>query len=137
MRKIIAILILSHLSAHAELDQHSQKGLNDTKALLKDPIERQKAVNADPQAKEVDAKVNALAGNEKNKEEIYDLATRLMEKITLESNGDAAKMQALLMEAQKNPQAFYDKMFSKEEKARVRGVAEKVERRKPNIGPGD
>ncbi len=81
--------------------------------------------------------MNALAGNEKNKEEIYDLATRLMEKITLESNGDAAKMQALLMEAQKNPQAFYDKMFSKEEKARVRGVAEKVERRKPNIGPGN
>lgn len=135
MGKIILVLILSHLSAYAELDQHSQKGLDDTKALLSNPSERQKAINADPKAKETDAKVSALSGNGKNKEEIYDLASKVMEKITVESGGDAAKMQALLLEAQRNPQAFYDKMFSAEEKARVRGVAEKIERTRSPIGP--
>ncbi len=135
MRKLILCLILIQFSAHADLDKDEKQGLEDTKAMLKNSSARDKAIKGNAKAMETDAKVSALAGNGANKEEIYDLASQIMEKITVEANGDPNKMQAMMLEAQKNPQGFYDKYFTAEQKAKVQGVSGKIERSKSSIGP--
>jgi hypothetical protein len=130
---VVLLLILTQWQTSAELDKDQQEGLKQTQDLLNNPAERQKAVDADPHAKDVDNKVNALAGSKENKDEIYGIASEVFQKVAAESNGDPAKMQKLLEEAQKNPQAFYDKYFNDADKARVRGVANKIQSDKPSL----
>lgn len=126
MRYLLPLLILIHVTAYAKLDAPQTEALQQTKDLLKDPSARQKAINKDPKAKDADDKVSALAGSSENKEEIYELASQLMEKIAQETNGDPDKMQKLMLEAQTNPQAFYNKYFNKDQKTKVRGIANKI-----------
>ncbi len=121
-------LTLIHFAAAADMDFHQQKGLEDTQKMLKSPQLRKEAIKKDKHAQEIDSKVDALAGSSKNKEEIYDLASQVMEKVTQEAGGDPEKMEKLLLEAQSNPQAFFEKYFSAEQKKRVRGVAQDIEK---------
>ncbi|NJL24668.1 MAG: hypothetical protein HC902_05530 [Calothrix sp. SM1_5_4] len=131
------ILIQFHIAA-TELDPHAKQGLHDTKKLLKTPAERDEYLKKNPRAKEVDQKIDALTGSDKSKEEIYGLASELMEKITLEANGNPERMQMLLIEAQKNPEAFFRKYFNDGQKRRVRGIADDIEKRKtPPPRPSD
>lgn len=127
--------MMIHLPLHADLDEHEQKGLTDTKKLLVSPGERNQAIKGDKRAMDVDAKVESLAGNTENKEEIYGIAAEVMEKITQEANGDPAVMQKMLLDAQANPKAFYEKYFTDAAKARTRGVANKIEKAKPSMPP--
>lgn len=49
-----------------------------------------------------------------------------MENLSKEANGDPEKMQQMLLEAQKNPEAFYKKM-SPEQRAQIQGLVKKIE----------
>jgi hypothetical protein len=124
---LIVVIAVSNVS-NAELDEHQKKGLKDTQDLLRNKKAREKAIGSDAKAKEADAKAGALAGSPENKEEMYDLAAQVMDKITTEANGDPEKMQALMLEAQKNPKAFYEKYFTAEQKANLRNLANKIEK---------
>ncbi len=136
MRIILIILFAISFSAHAQLDQHQRQGLEDTKTLLKDKKQRDDFIKTEKKAQEVDAKVDALAGTSKNKEEIYGISAEVMEKLTVETGGDPAKMQKILDEAMRNPEAFYNKYFDDKAKARVRGVATDIEKNGKPIQPG-
>ena len=116
-----------HAPAFAGLDADQKKGMEQTKTFLTNKSGRQKEIDKDSKAKDIDNKVDALAGTPENKEEMYDLAAQLVEKIAAEANGDADKMQRMLLEAQKNPKAFYEKYFNESQKAKVRGLATKIE----------
>src|SRR5687768_10313685 len=107
MKYILICLTLVHISAHADLDKDQQQGLKDTQRMLTNPAERDAAIKKDKKAIETDQKVEALTGSGKNKEEIYDIASKVMETITVQSKGDPEKMQQMLLEAQSNPEAFY------------------------------
>ncbi len=134
MKVLLLSLVLVHTAAaHAQLDTHQQQGLKDTKEFLKTPDERRKFIDKNAKAKDVDNKVDALAGSKENKEEIYGIAAEVMEKIAIETKGDPQAMQKLLQEAQGNPRAFYEKYFDDKSKARVRGVAADIE--KKGTGP--
>jgi len=135
MNRILCSLFLIHFAAYADLDQHEQQGLQDTKKMLTSPQLRKEAIKNDKAAQEVDAKVEALAGSSKNKEEIYDIASQVMETITLEAKGDPEKMQKMLLEAQANPQAFYNKYFTEAQKAQVRKVATDIEKKGGKASP--
>lgn len=136
MRVLLASLILIQLSAHGDMDKHEQQGLKDTKQLLTNPIERNEVIKTDKTAIEVDKKVEALTGSGKEKEELYGIASEVMEKIAVESKGDPQKMQQLLSEAQANPQKFYDKYFSAAQKTRVKNLASEIEKKQtPSAGP--
>lgn len=136
MRVLLASLILIQLSAHADLDNHEQQGLKDTKQLLTNPKERNEIIKTDKTASEVDKKVEALTGSGKDKEELYGIASEVMEKIAIESKGDSQKMQQLLLEAQANPQKFYEKYFSAAQKTRVKNLASEIEKKQtPSAGP--
>lgn len=130
MRLLLLSFVLIHAHASAELDQYEQKGLQDTQQMLKSPHLRKEAIKGSKEAQAVDQKVEALAGSGRNKEEIYDIASQVMETIAVESKGDPDKMQKLLMEAQANPQAFYNKYFTAEQKAKVRNLANDIEKTK-------
>jgi hypothetical protein len=142
MKKLIASLILMHLtisplSVHAQedLDAHQQKGLQDTTNLLKSKSERDAFIRKSKNAKEADDKAGAIAGSSEGKEEIYDMSSQIFEKITQESKGDPAKMQQLLEDAQKNPEAFYNKYFTSEQKARLKKIADKSDSKKAKATP--
>lgn len=132
---MIQLFLLCLSLVHADLDEHQQKGLSDTKTMLKSPSEREAYLKTDKKARDVDDKVNALAGSAENKEEIYGIASQVMERLTQEANGDPEKMQRILLEAQSNPQAFYGKYFNEKDKAAVRGVSGKIQSTKPAAAP--
>jgi hypothetical protein len=135
MRWMLVYISLVSLSAFADLDKDQRQGLKDTQELLRSPKDRAAAIAKDPKAKDIDDKAGALAGTPENKDEMYDIAAQLVEKIALQANGDPNKMQQLMIEAQKDPKAFYDKYFDDTQKAKVRGLANKIESNKPSI-PG-
>lgn len=136
MRLLLAGLILIQVSAHAELDHHEQQGLKDTRQLLANPKERDQAIQKDKTALEVDQKVEALTGSGKDKEEIYGIASEVLEKIAAEANGDPQQMQKLLLEAQSNPQKFYEKYFNAAQKTRVKNLASEIEKKQsPSAKP--
>jgi len=116
------------------LDSDDQKGLDSTINLLKSQKDRQKAVEANPSAKDVDNKVSALAGSNQNKEEIYGVSANVFERIVKEANGDPAKMQQMMNEASQNPEAFYNKYFGDGDKAKVREIANQVNKNQPAVG---
>ena len=134
MKNVLFCLVMMHAAAYADLDQHQQQGLKDTQRLLTSPKERDAAIRNDVKATDADKKVEALTGSGKNKEEIYDIASKVMETITKEANGDPQKMQQMLSEAQSNPKAFYEKYFSEEDKNRVRGLANDIEKKGGRVG---
>lgn len=123
------ILILLASLAHADLDKYDQQALQQTQSLLKNLNERSKAMASDPAAKDIDTKVEALAGSAKNKEEIYIIAAQVMKKITEESNGDAEKMQKMLLEAQSHPERFFNTL-NPSQQAQIRSLANKIESQK-------
>lgn len=134
MKTIICFFILTFTCtfAFADLDEHNQKGLHDTQNLLKSKSERDAFIKKNKDAQDADAKAGAIAGSSENKEELYNMSSEIMEKITTETNGDPAKMQKLLEEAQKDPKSFYEKYFSESQKAKTKKIAEKSSQRKPS-----
>jgi hypothetical protein len=129
-----ATISFGHVQAQ-ELGVHESKGLKDTKRMLLDPNERAKAIKGDARAEEAHAKAESLAGSQANTEEMYAISAGLMDKITKETGGDPVKMQQLLNEAQKNPQAFYNRYMSDEERARVRSLSNDIQKRSPAAPP--
>ncbi|MGE4131492.1 MAG: hypothetical protein AB7F86_07620 [Bdellovibrionales bacterium] len=135
MKIVLILLTLIHVSAWAQMDEHQTKALQQTQDLLKSPEEREKFLKEDQKAREVDNKVNALVGGSGQKEAIYGVAADIMAKITAETNGDTAKMQKLLEEAQSNPEAFYQKYFDASQKSKVRDIATEIEKSGSSAGP--
>lgn len=127
MKALILCLALIQVS-NAQLGPHETQGLKDTKEFLVNPKDRQQYVDKDPKAKDVDMKVESLAGSKENKEAIYGIAADVMEKLTHETKGDPALMQKILQEAQTNPTAFYEKYFDEKSRQKVRGVAADIEK---------
>jgi hypothetical protein len=133
MRWMLVYISLVSVSAFADLDKDQRQGITDTQSMLKNSAARKKAIANDPKAKEIDDKAGALAGSAANKDEMYDLAAQLVEKIAVEANGDPNKMQMMMLEAQKDPKAFYEKYFDDKQKAKVRGLATKIEGTKTTV----
>ena len=128
MLRLLCLSLIHFAAAAGDLDAHSKKGVEDTQKLLRSSSERSKAIKGDKQAEDVDAKVDALVGSDKNKDEIYDLSAGVLEKVAAEAKGDPDKMQLLLQEAQANPEKFFEKYFSADQKTRVRGLAHDIEK---------
>jgi hypothetical protein len=124
--------VIASSSARAEMDSASQEGAEKTKQLLTNPTERNKAIAKDPKAQEVDKKMKSLVG-EGNGEQVYQIAADVFERIIQESKGDPEKLKAMLEAAQKDPQGFYSKSFSDQDKAKVRSIAVDVEKRKTAV----
>src|SRR6476660_1034729 len=105
MRFAIWICIVSNWSAWApaeELGAHEQKALSQTQDLLRDRAARQQAVKKDPKAKKVDdALLNLLGGDQKLKDDVYDLAADVFGNVVRSAGGDSRKMESALKDFQR------------------------------------
>jgi hypothetical protein len=111
--------------AHA-LDKESQEALDKTKRLLTNPNERKEAIKNDEQAKAAHGKVEALGGTSQQTEKVYDISAQVMDKMVKDANGDPAKMQEMMANAQKNPEAFL-KSLPAEQRQAIERLAKELE----------
>lgn len=102
-----------------------QQALQQTQQVLRDARLRQEAVQKDPKARQADENARKVAGSEQNLNAMYDLSADVMETVNKESGGDPVKMQKLLDEASKNPEAFVHR-FTPEQKEKLKAIADKT-----------
>jgi NAD-dependent oxidoreductase involved in siderophore biosynthesis len=107
-------------------DAATQEAYTKTQSLLQNPDAREAAAQETPAAKASDAYVKMLSGNDPAAtQKIYDLAASVFEIIVREGKGDPEKMQALVGDYHKNPEAFAKK-FSPEQKSQLRDISSKM-----------
>jgi hypothetical protein len=111
MSKIIFLLgLFLSLSVVAFDDATYANALQQTQNLLRNSETRKAAINTEPaKAADKTAEITAL-GDPAAKSEVYNIAADLMPWLLEQSQGDPLKMMQLIQEAQKNPQAFLQKM---------------------------
>jgi hypothetical protein len=134
MKLTISILLLCFAATSLAEDFYTKDALKKTQELLRDRQKRNVAAKANPKAREADDKASALAGSEKNRDEMYNIAAGVMEKLVEETGGDDKKMQEILKRAEKDPEGFYRKMFSEEMKAKADSLANDISE-PPKAGP--
>ncbi len=118
-------LVLTLLHAGHTFAQEKIDPLKETQKVLTDKTKRDAAIKQEgSKAQAVDQYAEKIAGPQ-GKEEMYGLSADLMAVIEKESGGDPDKMMKILEEAQKNPEAFYNR-FSPEQKAKLKAIAEKA-----------
>jgi hypothetical protein len=115
-------------AAIGEMDPASQEALVKTQQVLTNPEDRQNAFQGNESMQGVDRDVSALSGNDKNKNAIYDVASKIFADIANQANGDSIKMQELIEAAQKNPEAFLNNTVSEQNKAMIRQISEDIEK---------
>ena len=127
---LLTLFLQSALAKDKDLDSASQQGLQKTQKLLRSKSEREQYMEKHPEAKNADKKVDNLTANPKLKEQIYGVSSDVFANVVKETGGDSVKLQQLVEEAMKNPEAFYNKL-SPEQKAQIRGIADQIEKESP------
>lgn len=107
---------------YENLDPASREALAKTLQLLTSPKAREANFRANPNQKEADDRVTALAGSEQNKQEIYELSAEIFDDMIKEAKGDATKVMEILEKARKNPEEFARKLKEKQQ-TRLRKIA--------------
>ncbi|MBT4762344.1 MAG: hypothetical protein HOO06_11650 [Bdellovibrionaceae bacterium] len=141
MKITLSLLVLSTLffstpimAEDKILDIHSQKALQQTTELLNNAQQRENAISETQAGKDNHAAILKLNGGDKqNTDDIYQLSSQIFKDIVKKSNGDANKMQELLLEAQKNPEAFASSL-SNSQKNQLRNISSDIEKSKPMSG---
>ncbi len=118
---LLAIQFAGLPLATAELGKDSQEALEKTQTLLRDPTQRNAAINQNQDARSNDAELQKLMGG-KGADGVYDLSADIFAKIVNESNGDVVVMQQKIEQVQKNPEAFL-KSLTPEQQARIKSMA--------------
>lgn len=131
MQKSILFLVvfLAIQSASAELDAPSQEALEKTVKAMTDEKERQKAFQENPKFKEGEAGADMLVkGNEAQKQQIYELAAKVLQGMAQKTNGDAKSMQEIVSKGSQNPSQFMQEYLTEEQKKQVRDLANEIEK---------
>lgn len=107
------------------MDAASQSALQSTDQLLKDRKGRENAAKENARTQQAHDYAKKVGGDEKNVDEMYNLSSDVFTFLTEKYKGDATALQKALLEAQTNPEAFYNSLPQKV-KDQVRGLASKV-----------
>lgn len=138
MTKLIAFILVALTPAisQAELDEHSQRALEQTQGMMRDRQQRQQAVQQGGKgAQRADQMVQRLTGGDPQKaDEIYGLAADVMGEITKMANGDPKKMMEILQRLQRNPEEFV-KHWTPEQRQKLREIAQDIEKPKAPQSP--
>lgn len=113
-----------------ELDAASAEALLKTQTLLKNPGERQKAVEETPQAKWVNQQVESLAGSPENTQAIFELSADILQTLVEKTHGDPNQMKALLDRAKNDPKGFAE-LLTEKQKKQLRRVSDRIPASKP------
>ncbi len=136
MKKYILPLFFISTICSAFDEQSYQEALSKTQNLLRDSNARQGALDT-KEAHEADklAETTAL-GDPSAKNQVYNIAADLMPWLVAQTSGDPAKMMQLIMEAQKNPQAFLEKLPESERK-KISNLSRFIENKKETRLPAN
>ena len=108
------------------VDNASKEALEKTQNLLRSSGQRKEAIKAGgAQMQEADSAAAGLAGNEANKERMYDISADVFDKIVKDANGDPTKMKEALLKAQGNPEAFL-RSLSPQQQAAIKQLADQI-----------
>lgn len=130
---LLSALFLS-VSAFSFEDEVYTNALQQTQNLLKNSEARKGALNTAPaKAADKTAEITAL-GDPAAKSEVYNIAADLMPWLVEQSQGDVTKMMQLIQEAQKNPQAFLQRMPAAE-RQKIKNLSGFIERKKDSRQP--
>jgi hypothetical protein len=127
MKQSILILSLafSGWSAHADLDDASKEALAKTQTLLQSKSQRSETLKTSPDAAAADAKVKAVAPSAKDQESIYAISSQVFGTMVDRTNGNVDKQKEMMIQAQKDPKAFFDNL-PEDQKAAIRDLAGKI-----------
>jgi len=114
----------------AQMGEVNEKALQQTQEVLEDHQKRQEAMHSSEGAKKADEGLNSIARDQADKDAIYRISSQVMKTITEQSKGDEIEMQKIMLEAQKDPKAFYEKFMTDEQKNQVRGLSSEIEKSK-------
>lgn len=104
---ILAGTIIFAVTANAQ-----NSAMRDAQEFLSSPAKRRELIQKNPQAQQVDSKVDSMANTPEEKEELYNTAGQILQIIQQQAQGDPARMQRLLQEAQQNPEEFHRKYLA-------------------------
>ncbi len=122
----LALLLAATPALAEELDAATLKALQDTQNVLKNPALRAAQPEAkSPDAQAVQKQIEILGGGGANSEAIYGLASDVMADLVKKSAGDPDKMQQILNQALKNPEAFANSL-SPQQQQQIRELAKKL-----------
>lgn len=121
---IIMTLVTPAISL-ADLDKSSQEALDKTQALLRDPTQRNAAIQGNKDANRNQQGLESLLGAG-NTGGAYDLSAEVFEKLVKECNGDIVCLQMKVEEAQKSPESFAKKYFDANQQARLKQMADQA-----------
>jgi hypothetical protein len=128
--KIILMSLIStfffNISVHAELDKYNQEALKKTQDFLKNKSEREAFINKSPDAQPYAQKMNDMGMNESQKNKTFNISADVFAELVKENNGDAAAVQKMLLNAQQNPEAFYNSL-SPENKKMIESLGSEME----------
>ncbi len=117
------------LAQQNSLSAEDQDALQKTQDLLKNKKQRMEYIEANPDAMKTMDQVKKLGGSEQGQEAMFDLSSEILQSLVQEANGDVNKLQDLLVEAQKNPTKFYERLNA-QQKSRIRQIASDIESNK-------
>ena len=117
-----------------QTDQQNAEALEKTQALLRDREQRNAAMKDAPDAQANHNALEKVVGAGANTDAVYDLSADIFANIVKESKGDPLAMQQMMMDAQKNPQAFLNKL-TPEQQARLKAISSQAEARQPTSKP--
>jgi len=123
---LASALVLANLVPNLSHGQEAKVDpLKETQSMLTDKKKREAAIKEEgSKAQQADHLAEKIAGPQ-GKDDMYALSADLMVLLEKESGGDPDKMMKILEQAQKDPEAFYNR-FSPEQKAKVKAITEKM-----------
>ncbi|AZZ36648.1 hypothetical protein CIK05_07545 [Bdellovibrio sp. qaytius] len=120
-------LLTSSISYSAE---DMDPAIKDVQELLRTQSKREEVIKNDSKAKQADDfALQAVGGNQTLKNDVYDVSADIMATVQKLSEGDPAKMNALLQKALQNPGEFL-KSLPSDQQAKIRDIAAKTEAQK-------
>ena len=121
---IIFVIFFSYLELYAN---ENESALIETQNFLRNSEQVKNETLKNPNAKKADqiAEITSL-GKKEFKQDIYNISADLLPWLVEQTNGDPDKMNALIMEAQKNPEAFYARIPASQ-KAQIKSLSEAIE----------
>ena len=121
----LAIMSLSLQNVYAETDEEINSALQKTQDCLKsqncDAAKSSAGQAADQKALE------AVGGDAKQKQAMYNISAEIMPVLIQQSGGDAEKMKVLIQKAQTDPQGFFNSLPPNIQ-AQIRESAKSVEK---------
>ena len=101
------------------------QALEQTKALLKTPEARQKAIAESPGSQLVGGQVRSLAGDVKTEDAIYGASAGIFDGLFHQTDGDPIRMKEILQKAKDDPKAFYESL-GPEERRQIEGISRQI-----------